>query len=140
MLEDAEAKVLLANQAKAVVAMNAAAQSAKGTPLDPTKEMIEAGAQRLVRWETGKEVWPDAWSKLDVRAARNDAERCWRSMWLASPPTEEVPRYCQHPECSGNDSTASHKSPLLGNLCNAHALMCMAAKLPVTRLDGPSSL
>lgn len=68
------------------------AQSAKGTPLDPTKEMIEAGAQRLVRWETGKEVWPDAWSKLDVRAARNDAERCWRSMWLASPPTEEGPK------------------------------------------------
>lgn len=52
------------------------------TPLSPTPEMIEAGAQRLVRWETGEEKWPDAWSALDVRAARNDAERCWRSMWL----------------------------------------------------------
>ena len=51
-------------------------------PLDPTPAMVEAGAQRLVRWETGNEKWPDAWSKLDVRAARNDAERCWRSMWL----------------------------------------------------------
>ena len=50
--------------------------------LEPSPKMIEAGAQRLVRWETGKEKWPDAWSMLDVRAARNDAERCWRSMWL----------------------------------------------------------
>lgn len=53
-------------------------------PLSPTREMIEAGAQRLVRWETGNEKWPDSWSELDVRAARNDAERCWRSMWLAA--------------------------------------------------------
>lgn len=55
---------------------------ASARPLDPTPDMIEAGAQRLVRWETGEEKWPDAWSALDVRAARNDAERCWRSMWL----------------------------------------------------------
>ena len=65
-------------------------------PLSPTREMIEAGAQRLVRWETGNEKWPDSWSELDVRAARNDAERCWRSMWLAAhdgPPitTDEEP-------------------------------------------------
>lgn len=57
-------------------------------PLNPTKEMIEAGAQRLVRWETGNEKWPDAWSALDVRASRNDAERVWRSMWLAAPVPE----------------------------------------------------
>lgn len=46
---------------------------------DPTAEMIEAGAQRLVQWEDGC-VWPDSWSALDVAAARNEAERCWRSM------------------------------------------------------------
>ena len=53
-------------------------------PLDPTSEMVEAGAQRLVRWETGNEKWPDAWATIDVIAARNDAERCWRSMWLVA--------------------------------------------------------
>jgi hypothetical protein len=60
-------------------------QGTKRLFLGPTPEMIEAGAQRLVRWETGEEKWPDAWSKMDVRAARNDAERCWLSMWLAAP-------------------------------------------------------
>lgn len=53
-------------------------------PLEPTAAMIEAGAQRLVRWETGQEKWPESWSALDVRASRNDAERVWRSMWLAA--------------------------------------------------------
>ena len=51
-------------------------------PLDPTPEMIEAGAQRLVRWEDGC-TWPDSWSVLQVAAARNEAERVWRSMWEA---------------------------------------------------------
>ena len=51
-------------------------------PLDPTPEMIEAGAQRLVRWEDGC-TWPDSWSGLQVAAARNEAERVWRSMWEA---------------------------------------------------------
>jgi hypothetical protein len=60
-------------------------QGSKRLFLGPTPEMIEAGAQRLVRVETGEEKWPDAWSKMDVRAARNDAERCWLSMWLAAP-------------------------------------------------------
>lgn len=46
---------------------------------DPTAEMIEAGAQRLVQWEDGC-AWPDSWSALDVAAACNEAERCWRSM------------------------------------------------------------
>lgn len=49
--------------------------------LDPTPEMIEAGAQRLVRWDEGS-VWPTSWTKLEVAAARNEAERVWRSMWL----------------------------------------------------------
>ena len=53
-------------------------------PLNPTPEMIEAGAQRLVHWE-GECEWPKSWSSLQVRAARNDAERVWRSMWLATP-------------------------------------------------------
>lgn len=64
-----------------------ASRSERGTPstippLNPTPAMIEAGAQRLVRWETGNEKWPESWSKMDVRASRNDAERVWRSMWL----------------------------------------------------------
>lgn len=53
--------------------------------LNPTPEMIDAGAQRLVRWETGNEKWPDDWDALHVHAARNEAERVWRSMWLAAP-------------------------------------------------------
>ena len=75
--------------------LSAAPQSSDGwIPLEPTKEMIEAGAQRLVRWETGKEIWPTSWSALDVSASRNDAERVWRSMWLAaspSPPEKDKP-------------------------------------------------
>lgn len=50
-------------------------------PREPTHAMIEAGAQRLVRWEDGC-VWPDSWSPAQVVAARNDAERVWRSMYL----------------------------------------------------------
>jgi archaellum component FlaC len=56
--------------------------------LEPTKEMIEAGAQRLVSWEDNS-VWPDSWSPLHVAAARNEAERVWRSMWLAAPTRED---------------------------------------------------
>ena len=51
-------------------------------PLVPSEKMIVAGAKRLVRWETGKEKWPDSWSTLDVASSRVDADRCWRSMWL----------------------------------------------------------
>jgi len=54
-------------------------------PLEPTKEMIESGAQRLVHWEGDKFLkWPDSWSPLQVAAARVEAERVWRSMWLAA--------------------------------------------------------
>ena len=53
----------------------------KKVSLEPTKEMIEEGAQRLVRWEDGC-VWPDSFDKLQVIAARNDAERIWRSMFV----------------------------------------------------------
>lgn len=55
----------------------------KAVPLSPTPEMIDAGAQRLVRWEDDC-TWPDSWDALDVAAARNDAERVWREMWLAA--------------------------------------------------------
>lgn len=50
--------------------------------LEPTPEMIEAGAQRLCRFEEGTK-WPDDFSPLQVMAARNEAERVWRSMWIA---------------------------------------------------------
>lgn len=56
----------------------------------PTPEMIDAGAQRLVRFEEGS-VWPDDFDPLDVMAARNDAERVWRSMALAQPTTPAKP-------------------------------------------------
>ncbi len=48
-------------------------------PYQPTKEMIEAGAQRLVSWEEGC-TWPSSWDKLTVMAARQEAERVWLSM------------------------------------------------------------
>ena len=79
-------------------------------PLSPTREMIEAGAQRLVRWETDNEKWPGSWSELDVSAARNDAERCWRSMWLAAhdgPPIttdEEPPTLPSAERCDRGDA------------------------------------
>lgn len=50
------------------------------TPSTPTPEMIESGAQRLVSWEDGC-TWPNSWDALTVAAARQDAERVWRSMW-----------------------------------------------------------
>ena len=58
----------------------------KRVPLEPTAEMIDEGAQRLVRWEDDC-VWPVSWSALDVAAARNEVERVWRSMWLAAQPS-----------------------------------------------------
>jgi len=56
--------------------------------LEPTKEMIEAGAKRLMSWEDDS-VWPDSWTPLQVAGARNEAERVWRSMWLAAPTRED---------------------------------------------------
>lgn len=47
-------------------------------PIAISKEMIEAGAQRLVSWE-GECVWPYSWDSADVAAARGDAERVLRS-------------------------------------------------------------
>lgn len=60
-------------------------------PLEPTPAMIDAGAQRLVRWE-GDCAWPDSFDPLDVSAARNEAERIWRSMWceFVHAPTDTV--------------------------------------------------
>lgn len=52
-------------------------------PLDPTDAMREEGAQRLVRWEKDSK-WPESWEPLERVAARNGAERCWRSMVLTS--------------------------------------------------------
>lgn len=73
---------------KLPVSMNEAlAKLCDGTmvavPLEPTDVMREEGAQQLVRWEDGCK-WPDSWSPLERAAARNEAERCWRSMVLAS--------------------------------------------------------
>lgn len=57
--------------------------AAKLVGLEPTREQIEAGAKRLVSWEDNSR-WPDSWSPLQVAAARNEAERVWRSMWDAA--------------------------------------------------------
>ena len=53
----------------------------KTISLEPTKEMIEAGAQRLVHWEDGCE-WPWSYDELTVINSRNIAERVWRSMFI----------------------------------------------------------
>jgi hypothetical protein len=69
-------------------------------PIEPTRRMIEAGAQRLVSWEDGS-VWPDSWDALQLAAARNDAERVWRSMRAEAPkqgPRREPPPEPIHPD------------------------------------------
>ena len=48
-------------------------------PRRPTPEQIEAGAQRLVRWEDDC-TWPDSWDASVVAAARREAERVYLSM------------------------------------------------------------
>jgi hypothetical protein len=53
-------------------------------PVDPTPEMIEAGAKRLVSWEGKNCKWPTSWDSLTVAVARNEAERVWRSMWCTA--------------------------------------------------------
>ena len=55
-------------------------------PLDAEPDLIDQGAQRLASFEDNS-VWPDSWDALQVSAARNEAERVWRSMWLAVKPT-----------------------------------------------------
>ena len=61
----------------------------KITPLKPDEAMIVAGAESLVSWGESPDCkFPESFSSLDVRAARNDAEKCWRSMWIASPVNE----------------------------------------------------
>jgi hypothetical protein len=77
-------------RAPAAPAPAAAPSEWKLVQLEPTKEMIEDGAQRLVSWEDGC-TWPDSWSGLQVAAARNEAERVWRSMWLAAAPAAPAP-------------------------------------------------
>lgn len=56
-------------------------------PVDPTLEMIDAGAQRLVSWGENS-TWPDSWDALQVEAARTEADRCYRSMILVAPGPE----------------------------------------------------
>ena len=53
----------------------------KTVSIIPTFEMIDAGAQRLISCEDGA-VWPDSFDPLQVSAARIQAHKVWRSMWL----------------------------------------------------------
>lgn len=55
-------------------------QLMKKLPLIPTPAMIEAGAERMLRFQDGSTR--DDWDLLQHAAARNDAERVWRAMWL----------------------------------------------------------
>jgi len=56
----------------------------KNVSIEPTDEMREEGAKRLVSVEEDGD-WPDKFTPLQRAAARNEAERVWRSMWLAAP-------------------------------------------------------
>lgn len=75
-----------AQAAPASLPPQGAASGWKLVPVEPTLDMIESGAQRLVSWGGEDCKWPDDWSLLQVSAARNEAERVWRSMWLAASP------------------------------------------------------
>ncbi|MEY4429583.1 MAG: hypothetical protein RLZZ182_2272 [Pseudomonadota bacterium] len=69
-------------------------------PLIPTAKMRTDGARRLLRFED--DLSDTAHDALQWAGARNDAERVWRSMWLAAeaarPPTVAQ---CQHEAYQG---------------------------------------
>lgn len=81
----------------------------KPCPLEPTEAMIKDGARRLLRFEDG--ATDESFSGLQWAAARNEAERVWRSMWSAAEgeswscaarPWEkrDPPQECNWPCCS----------------------------------------
>lgn len=53
----------------------------KKIAIEPTEAMRKAGAERLLTFED--DLSENAHSGLQWAGARNDAERVWRSMWLA---------------------------------------------------------
>lgn len=55
--------------------------------IEPTKEMIDHGAQAVVSWEEGS-VWPDSWSQTQVNRARRFA----RNAYIAMRCNQGVPR------------------------------------------------
>lgn len=77
-------RIELAERNEECEELRQAAQRQGGEAVDPTPEMIEAAAQRLVRWEDGC-TWPDSWEALTVAAARQDAERALRSGLAVAP-------------------------------------------------------
>lgn len=48
---------------------------------EPSADLIDHCAQRLVSWDGDFCVWPDSWDKADVAAARRDAEKVLRSAY-----------------------------------------------------------
>jgi len=58
--------------------------SPKLCPLEPTPDMIKAGARRLLRFEG--EATDESFDAVQWAAAMNEAERVWRSMWCEVPP------------------------------------------------------
>jgi predicted membrane chloride channel (bestrophin family) len=46
--------------------------------IEPTKEMIEAGAMALVQWEADS-VWPDSWGSMAIQY-RKEARKVWMAM------------------------------------------------------------
>ena len=47
-------------------------------PLEPSREMIEAGAQAIAQWDDGA-VWPDSWGR-DADRHRRDARKAYIAM------------------------------------------------------------
>jgi len=72
-------------QAAALLAQPAAAgvseERRKLMPLEPTKYMKTEGGRRLLSFQDGST--DESFSALQWSAVRNEAERVWRSMWLA---------------------------------------------------------
>lgn len=79
------------------------AMLAAAPPIEPTPEMIDAGAQRLASFGD-ESVWPDSWSALELASMRNLAERVIRSALLAAAPSSPTPEGWRATEAP-NDQT-----------------------------------
>lgn len=110
------------------------AERAAVPALEPTSEMIDAGAQRLVSWEEGS-VWPDSWSPLQVAAARNEAERVWRSMWLAA-----MPCGCQIGTCESKPEMLCRMKAEIGAAVPASVVPAELLRRCLAYIDEPAGI
>lgn len=56
-------------------------------PVEPTEEMIEAGAQAIASWDAGA-TWPDSWG-ADAERHRSDARKAYNAMVALTPVSDE---------------------------------------------------